>query len=171
MLFLFIPGLKKSSSCFITWWTKAHYSSKKRQLPRLISLYTQQPYAASHTDVQLTASTNKVILLWLPPPFLAHRHFSPPQGGTTGTDGECWGQLAAGEAQAEWSSVRVTSWRCSQPIHNSERPVIRGRKALETILRDQREKTEPWWSAPPSPGDSLKCCVCSGYLQRVVIYA
>ena len=63
------------------------------------------------------------------------------------------GRQPVGAAPMEWSSVRVTSGRCAQPIHNSKWPVIRGRKALEMILRDQREEAEPRWSARPPPGD------------------
>lgn len=47
------------------------------------------------------------------------------------------------EALTEWSSVRVTNRRHAQSIHNSTRPAIKGRKARETILRDQRGNKAP----------------------------
>lgn len=103
--------------------------------------------------VQSTASANKVIPLWRF--FNSARQIQSATGRNRCNRRWVWGggQIAgrqpAGEAPSERSSVRVTSWRCSQPIHNSEWPVIRGRKALETILRDQREETEPRWSALP----------------------
>lgn len=120
--------------------------------------------------VQSTASANKVTPLWRFSFFLmAQSKFSLLLGGTTVTDGRGGGRGVGGEtgwvggwitgrqpvgaAPMEWSSVRVTSRRCAQPIHNSKWPVIRGRKALEMILRDQREEAEPRWSARPPPGD------------------
>lgn len=84
--------------------------------------------------------------------FKAYSIFSLLLGRATVTDSEgtdvsvVWAarRQAAREEQPDCSSVRVTNGRCAQPINNSKWSVIRGRKTLEMILRDHREKTKPW---------------------------